>query len=290
MKKLFIGVLALLTLVFSLNSCYNSPENVQRIKDTFAAFPYSDQFIMVTAYEVRIGDTVIDRDDISYNGEDCHIIFTEAEGAYGYSIDPKNSSVINVVYIDYGDLSTELIANLELPSSVIASEVWDGKLYFRVLDPDSEKGNQLYFIYDIATEDTQTVDTDDIEYELEYSADHSRSSVYTIMVKLKRFSNVLDITDKTTGKTKEVGNKLLKGCEEVRSLIKLGRTNLGTGCNAAYEKDGVIYIPFLYCLGPLGSPCYYYIMKYDFESHSMEYYTSVYFAEYPEHIVDIYIP
>ena len=288
--KRAVSILLILALALCMSACGNSPEKIQRIKDTFASFPYSDRFIMVTLYEIRVGDTVIGLDDIDYNGEPLRIIFTEEHGAYGYSVDPESSSVINVVYLDYDSLAVELVAELQLPSSVIASEVWDGKLYFRTLNPDSEEDNQLYFIYDIATGDTQTVDTDDVEYELEYSADHSRSSEYTIMRKLKRFSNVLEITDKATRKRKEIGNKLLENCKEGRSLIKLGRTNLGTGCSEAYEKDGSIYIPFLYCLDPLGNPCYYYIMKYDFESHAMEYYTSVYFEEYPEDIVDIYIP
>lgn len=40
----------------------------------------------------------------------------------------------------------------------------------------------------------------------------------------------------------------------------------------------------------MGSPCHFYVMKYDFDSHTLEYYTSVFFEEYPESVYDLYIP
>ena len=86
-------------------------------------------------------------------------------------------------------------------------------------------------------------------------------------------------------------SELLKTCAEGRAIIEMGSRDLGTGCTTAYEKDGDIYVVYAYITdGFLGSPCHFYVMKYDFDSHTLEYYTSVFFEEYPEPVYDLYIP
>lgn len=293
-KRLMLTVLATL-LVLSLVACENSPQKQQEIIDTFASFPYSDRYILVTAYELRIGERVIDRATLTYNGERCSIILAEQDGAYAWTYANEAKTEINILYIPFDTLEVTLLAKHALPNSdcsVIETEHYNGKLHFRQINPDSAYFGQIYFVYDIATGDTETIYVASLPYDIEKAADNNRSEQFSLMRgKTEDDENTLFVTKKATGETKTVDNSLLTTCEEGRKIVALGERDLGTHCHTAFERDGVIYVLFLYVTdGAFGWPCHYYIMKYDFDSHTLQYYTSIFFEEYPDYFDDFYIP
>ena len=290
MTKRAALTVCLLILAGSLLSCENTIEHQKKITQTFASFDNSEQYILLTAYEIHIGKRVIDLDSITYNGEPCHMILTDAEGVYAYSYEPEPETSFSILYVDYETLTPTLLTTVPWDDSIIAAEHFNNSLCFRTYDRQSE--GQIYLVYDLSTGEISTVDTDDADYcDIEESGDHNRSSVYTIIGKAEWMENTLRVTKKETGETKVLDNSLLKTCAEGRAIIEMGSRDLGNGCSPAYEKDGDIYVVYAYITdGFLGSPCHFYVMKYDFDNHALEYYTSVFFEEYPESVYDLYIP
>ena len=292
MKKItsILLVLLLCLLPFNLTSCFNSEEKIQEIKDTFDSFENSDQYILITPKEIHVGKQITKIADLKYENEPCHIIYTLENGAYAYACESASDLSVNIVFIEYDTFEIKLLSTVEIPSKIIIAEHYNNQLYFRMDDPKTEEVNQVYFVYDINTAQTHTIDTDDITVDFEKSADHSRSDVFTINSHMGFLRNYLRVTDKETGKSRKITNSQLTTCEEGKAIVKLGRINLGTGVTTAFEKDGDVYVLYYYITdGFLGDPCHCYIMKYDFDDNTMEYYTSIFFEKYPESACDLYI-
>ncbi len=290
-KRLMLTVLATL-LVLSLVACENSPQKQQQIISTFDSFGYTDRYILVTAHELRIGDRVIDLNSITYDGKRCSITMVNGEGAYAWTCADEEERSINILYVPYDTLEAMLLATHALPDHVIHDEYYNGKLYFRTSNPKSSFYGHLCLVYDIATGAIETVPAASLPYDIEKAADNNRSEQFSLMRgKTEDDENTLFVTKKATGETKTVDNSLLTTCEEGRKIVALGERDLGTHCHTAFERDGVIYVLFLYVTdGAFGWPCHYYIMKYDFDSHTLQYYTSIFFVEYPDYFDDFYIP
>ena len=53
-------------------------------------------------------------------------------------------------------------------------------------------------------------------------------------------------------------------------------------CTYSFSKLMTVLVYIYLVDGFLGYPCYAYVMKYDFDSHTMAYYTSVYMENFPE--------
>ena len=294
MKKHFTRIATLLmtiALVLGFVSCINSPQRQQKIMEMFDSFPKSDQYILATKDKILVGEKEIDLNSVKYNGERCHLIAAEETGAYAYFRSGQAENSVGIVYISYAPVEVQLLTTVENLPSILVTEYCESKLYFRVSDPQSNR-NQLYFIYDILSGESGYVDTNQQPDDFESSADHHRSSVYTICIDQNDGGNCLRVTKKETGETKIIDNTLIGTCEEGKQILDMARVpELGRGCSTAYEKNGDIYVLFLYTTdGFLGNPCHYYILKYNFENHCMEYYTSVFFETYPEVIKDLYIP
>ena len=79
------------------------------------------------------------------------------------------------------------------------------------------------------------------------------------------------ITDNQTGMIKELDESLLDTCEEGK-IIRSSDTFLSMNC--AYEKDGYVYLLFGHTRGLFENENYF-IMKYDFETHTLEYYATI---------------
>ncbi len=291
MKKItsILLVLLLCLLPFNLTSCFNSEEKIQEIKDTFDSFENSDQYILITPKEIHVGKQITKIADLKYENEPCHIIYTLENGAYAYACESASDLSVNIVFIEYDTFEIKLLSTVEIPSKIAIVEHYNNQLYFRMDDPKTEEFNQVYFVYDINTAQTHTIDTDDITVDFEKSADHNRSDVFTIN-KHGLFRNKLKVTNKETGKSRNISNSLLKTCNEGKTIINLGRGDLGAGTVCACEKNGDIYVVFFYMTdGFLGSPCHCYIMKYDFDEHNLEYYTSIFFEKDPGTVYDVYV-
>ena len=284
-------VFTLLFCFLPLASCINSERKIQKVKDTFDSFENSDEYILITRDEIHVGKRIVNISDVQYDGNPCHIVFTKGNGAYAYSFAQDAKLSVNIVYVDFETLGVRLLSNIEVPSKIIAAEHFHNALYFRMDDPEVDEFKQIYFVYDLETMKTQTVDADALSFDIETSGDHNRSQVFSIEVESGAFNTQLRVTRKDTGESKVIDNALIDTCAEGKTIVKLGKNGLGTGCSTAYEKDGDIYVLYFYLAdGFLGEPCYAYVMKYDFAGHTMEYYTAIYFETYPENICDLYIP
>lgn len=168
----------------------------------------------------------------------------------------------------------------------------DNTIYFRTDDPNDDDGKQLYCYYNIVTGDVGEIDTVDIFIE-KYS-DNNSSDTYTVKYDDGALSALaggkMIITNNLTGETKELVKKDLESCEEGEKILAFG--SIAASCFVqTYVKEDTVYFANLYITdGLLGDPCHCFIMKYDFQNNALEYHTSIYFKEYPERIVDMYIP
>ena len=293
MKSFFVRVLAILimaALMLSLVACTNAPQRQKKITEMFDSFPKSDQYILALKDKILMGDKEIDLNSVTYNGKRCNVIAVEENGAWAYFSSGEAENTLGIVYITYDPVEIQLLTTVENFSYVIHTEYCENKLYFRVSDPENDR-KQRYFVYDVLNGESVYIDTNKMPDDFERTVDHHRSAVYTMQRGFNDSENYLTVTKKETGETKTIDNSLIGTCEEGKQILAMAKgAELGTGCSTAYEKNGDIYVLFLYVTdGFLGSPCHYYILKYNFENHCMEYYTSVFFDDYPS-ILDLYIP
>ena len=263
-------------------------EKRTEIINAFRSFENSDRYVLITEDEIRAGNTTIRIEDITYNGEPCQIIATDAQGAYGYCYDPLSPLSVNVIYIEYETLLLTLLASVTVPDEIIIAEYHDRMIYFRTDDPESEEFKQLYVILDLNTKQTHIQSTHEVE--IEENKEYSGREHFYINRDDGTIECQLYVTKKATEETKLIDHAFLSTCEEVKTIMALGKFRSGVGHSASYQKDGYIYLLYLYEVGFLGYPSYYYILKYDFDSHSVEYHTSIFFEEYPEHPLRLYIP
>lgn len=288
-KKLIV-LICLLTLatVFVLSSCY-TPDKQQKIIDTFNSFDNSEEYILITPGEIHVGKNIINIRDLNYNTSPCYVIAGEQNGAYAYSHNPQSEFQIDILFFEYETQSLTLLSSLTLPDKILGVDYSDNAFYFETKDPS--EGVRLYYIYDVITAQTQIVDSSEISDDAFKSQDHNRSELFSITTESSIVKNQTKVTKKSTGETKYIDNSLLATCTEGQAIYNLGRFGLGSGSCAAYEKDGYIYTVHVYYVdGALGYPCCYYIMRYDFEAHSFEYYTAIMFEQDPESIKDLFIP
>ena len=177
-RKLVTVVLAVCLLASGMISCTNSKEKQQRIIDTFNSFTNAKEFVLITNDDIRLGDTVIDRDRVQYEGTHCLFIFSEADGTWAYANGGEGK--VNIVFFEYETETATLVDSITVPGGAFAAEQYGGEFYFRANDPDTEEFKQIYYVYDPDTRETRTVGTDDLPIDIEKSGDHNRSSLYTI--------------------------------------------------------------------------------------------------------------
>lgn len=292
LKRKTILFMALICLLAScMVSCTNTHKKQREIIQAFDAFPNAEEYILITADEICVGNQMISGEKVQYEGTRCHIIHSEADGAWAYANGGEGK--VNIVFFEYETETATLIDSITVPGGVIAAEQYGGEFYFRADDPDTEEFKQIYFVYNLETKETRTVATDALPIDIETSGDHNRSSLYTIQIAATSSMEEcqMTVTKNETGEVKTIDNSLLETCEEGKAILAFSPKRNISGCTAAYEKDGDIYLAYLYITdGFLGSPCHYFILKYDFDSHTAQYYTSIYFQHFPESAYDLYIP
>lgn len=279
-------------LLFCFSSC-SSQKRIDRIIAAFDSFENSENYIFSTSAGIYIGKRVIDSSDISYEGESGSVLYLESEGAYFYVFKHDSQKDLTLAYIDYNTLEVKFIDEISLPGALIAVTHYNNCFCFRTDDPNVDKFKQIYYVYDIATGEFSIVNTNDKGYEnIEKRSDQNRSSKYFIEYYNNdphHLHSRLKITDKVTGESKIIDNSLLKSCNEGKRILSLGSIHIG-GFSLSCEKDGYIYILNYYNTdGFLGTTSHYFIMKYDFGSNTMEYYTSILFNSYTKAYL-LYIP
>ncbi|MBQ9784012.1 MAG: hypothetical protein IJW29_00775 [Clostridia bacterium] len=292
--KPFVLLLCVLLLLPTLFSCVNWEQRKAEADAMFQSFDNSRNYVFFTLYELHIGERVIPIKNLRYGGQVCNLVFCTPDGVFAYVYDTTFAAKpatpnFHIVLIDYETLQMTLMASVYLPDEVINTGHYQNKLYFRY-DPGKDK-DQRYLVYDIATQEISYAGTNNVGL-IENPHDHNRSQRYTFSDELLKDLTLyqLRITDKQTNKVFKVNKKLLDTCKEGKQILKTAPRLAIGGMGSVYEKDGKIYIPMLYEVGFLGSPCYWFIVIYDPNTNTMEYYTSIYFEEYPEGIFDLYIP
>ena len=281
-KAFFIAVLCLLSviLLFNLCSCGNTYAEAQELKEALAPYDRSNPYIFITDNNLIYTESgFVNLDDITYEGEKCHLIRPDAYGMYAYSAEDNLDLTINIIYIEYHTLEITLVKSLLLPKKLNDISLIKGIFYIRMDDPETDEQKQIYFLYDMNNDQTSTVDTKDYYAYVKMAdgyAEHfynfERYTLSAITTGATIFSpNKYYITDNQTGMIKELDESLLDTCEEGK-IIRSSDPFLSMHC--AYEKDGYVYLLFGHTRGLFENDNYF-IMKYDFETHTLEYYATI---------------
>lgn len=288
-KKLFLICILALMIALVLSSCsrYSEKEKQARM-EMFESFEHSDQFIVQTKYQILVNEKKIEVEKIQYQGQQCEPIFLEAGGFYAYAYNADRTE-LNLLYIDYDNTQTELLNTFAIPSKIIGACYANHAFYFRVDDPDTAEFNQLYMIYDLHSKEIKRENVNDVDV-MEAAIDQNRSTDYQLEYHDSAFgSDSVTVTHKATGVTKKITKSALGTCEEGK-LINRNQKIDSFDISRIFVKGNDFYVVSYFGLDSLGTPCFFYIWKWNFETEKAEYHTAIYFDTYPESIRDLYIP
>ena len=284
MKKLLSFILCI-AIIFSLTSCGYSEKKKQAALSTFESFEKSENFILLTCFELVIHGTRYDLDDIKYNGQKCNIVFLEEDGFYSYIYDQDSLSV-EFLFTLYENFETTPLGTETVPSKIIDASFADNRFLFWMDDTRTDEPKKMYYSWCIDTEQPEFLDPG-AYYGL--SLDSYRSERYSFSRESKFFGEYLDITDNETGVTKRIDKSILKTFDEGKQIRKTKNSTL-FGISQVFEDNGDIYMVSLLGVGFLGDPCYCYVCKWNFETEKCDFYTYVYFDIWQEWVTDMYIP
>ena len=282
-RKYIISFVLLIVLIFNFSSCGYSDKETQELKEALAPYDRSNPYIFITDNDhIYTESGFVNLDDITYEGEKCHLIRPDAYGMYAYSAEDNLDLTINIIYIEYHTWEITLVKSLSLPERLYDISLIKGIFYIRMDDPETDEQKQIYFLYDMNNDQTSTVDTKDYYAYVKMADGYSehfynfeRYTLSAITTGATIFSpNKYYIKDNQTGMIKELDESLLDTCEEGK-IIRSSDPFLSMHC--AYEKDGYVYLLFGHTQGLFENENYF-IMKYDFETHTLEYYDTIWEA------------
>lgn len=281
---MFLCSIALLT----FSSCGYSDNKQDRIIEMFDSFGYSKNCVILSSDQLVVGEIHYDRDQITYNGRKCNIEYLDDKGFYSYTYDPENMSV-ELLFTDYETFEFTHLGSVVLLADIANAFFSDNCFWFRTDDPEKDEFAQIYYIWNIDTQTATIADSDDVTREYEYSVNKNRSKDYSFSESESR--NRLYVTCNQTGETKEINRSVLNSFEQGKKIRNTMRINVLTSFNVCrvFDRNGDIYFSTYFEVGFLGYPCIYYVVKWNFETEECEYYTSVYFDEYQNSLVDMYI-
>ena len=161
MKKVFllaaIGLLSVI-LLFNLCSCRNAYAEAQELKEALAPYDRSNPYIFITDNNhIYTESGFVMLDDITYEGEKCHLIRPDAYGMYAYSAVDNLDPSVNIVYIEYHTWEITLVKSLLLPDGIHDVTLINGIFYIRLNDFKIED----YFLYDMNHDQTSAVSVKD---------------------------------------------------------------------------------------------------------------------------------
>ena len=284
--KRIIIISMLLAILGTFSGCINSEHTKQEIINTFNSFENSQDYVFVTfaPNRLHVRNNVIDLDDLTYDGAPCHYISTTTTCAYFYAYPFESESTVDLLSLSYQELELSLVATVEAENKIIGADYYNGEVYFTEYN-DGATPSKSYLIYNVEANQTRTAEYESVS---ENVFDNFQSERYTVKRSAPAFPDCkLLVKSNATGEEKTVGRSLLKTCEQGKAIIGLGDVYATAGPVDYYENNGEIYIVYIYLVdGVLGYPSCVYIMKYDFDSHTMQYYTSVFMDNYPEGSID----
>ena len=291
-KRIIIISMLLVITLGTFSGCINSEYKQQEIINTFDSFENARDYVFVTSSPdcLYVRDNVIDLDDLTYNGAPCHYISTTTTFAYFYAYHSESKNTVDLLNLSYQTLELTFIATIKAESEITDADYYNGEVYFVEYNEDATP-SKSYLIFNIETNQSRTVEYKTISKDI---FENFQSKKYTVNETDRNplSENKLEVKNNATGEKKTVGYSLLKTCEQGKTITGLGDVYATTGPIDYYEHNGEIYIVYIYLVdGFLGYPSCVYIMKYDFDSHTMQYYTSVFMENYPEgSIYDFKIP
>lgn len=285
-------VLLLIFIISILSACVNSESKQQKIIDTFASFENAQDYVFVTRSPdvLYVRENAIDLESLTYDDLPCHYIRTTKSCAYFYVYTSELENTVDLLSLSYQTLEMTYIASFEAQNEITEAYYYDEEIYFYV-KAEYAPENGTYLIYNLATKERVVLDGEKVSTNIfrSFTTDKYRIT-YKEAGLLGLGERKLLIENKQTGEEKTIGYSLLKTCDEGKTILKLGKSNLTSEAFSAYEYNGEIYIVYVYLVdGFLGYPSQTYVMKYDFESHTMEYYTSIFMEEYPEGGIDNFV-
>ncbi len=279
--KLFC-ILIIVLICISLISCTNDKEQ-QEIINAFNGFEYNYNYILQTPDEFHLGKLVIPNSELKYNGYWCKFLTSTDTCAYGYATN-EDRTVAYIVSLDYKSLDISLCVEVALPSDLIYASFYNNSFYFRTNDPSTEEFKQMFTLYDMTTQKISQSNTDNIDLiehrEIFKCGDYEFSCPdFPLSGSLK-----MEIKNTKTNTIKKFSTKVLKNCEEGKIICKLPESNINLGGTPS-DVDVIgddIYILCYQSVGFLGYPSYYFIVKYNFHTENIEYYSTIYFENDPD--------
>jgi hypothetical protein len=276
------GLAIVLSAICSLvcfSACGHSEEKQQEITEMFASFGYENNFVLLGTDAIFYGEETIDLSQLKYEGMDCGAIVCMEDGFYAYAYEEWYAPWVDLLWITYDDLTMTKVDRLEFKNGEQTSKYNGIVAYYNgafCFNAHRDKDNRfVYYVYDLKTKG-MTEYLDEKPYGFAKYMDSGRSDKYELIYHDKMFNSYIEVIDKKTGERKKIENKLLTTCEEGKKIKKLSKICRGNGFHVACEKDGEIYVANFYCTdGFLGEEkIHYFIMKYDFSSNTLQYYTS----------------
>jgi len=280
-KQIIVALTLILTIILSFSSCVNTKRKEQKIIDTFDSFENAQNYVFHTSSPDRlyIRDNVIDLENLYYEGSLCHFVSTTPDCAYFYTYHSDSKNAVDLLSLSYQTLELTFVCTLESENEIKEADYYKGDVYFKEYS-NNGKTHKSYLIYNIETKETRNIDSEIISKDI---FKNYPSEKYEISIIYNFWGSKLSVKDKLTKEEKIVKNSLIKTCEEGKKIAKLGDFSSTTGAVDCYEYNGEIYIVYIYLVdGFLGYPSCVYVMKYDYDTHTMQYYTSIFMEDYPE--------
>ena len=292
---LWTAILAILlcyTLLFlGLRSCVRSEngEKSAEVAEMFRSFPQSNDFVLLTHFELVIRGVRVARDDIKFNGLPTHIVFLAADGFYSYAIEDTTLKM-TFLYTTYADLRAEVLGEVTLPSKLsFTCFFYEESFWYSVNVQADDHYESVCYCWSIA--DRAAVEKDGM-ISRGSPDDHTnyRDSDYTITItsSILLINNKLKITEKSTGITKTIGKKILKTFPEGKRIKRAGSSTFFAP-EQAYVVGDNVYFTVFYGVDSFADDLYIYVLKWNFHTEECTFVGYVHFDRYQEWMDDFII-
>ncbi len=301
MKKL-LSVALCIIMIFSLESCalfcvssiiatvdsvaiggFIGNLKEDKTSSMFESFGKNMDCVLLTHFQLVIGDVHYNRSEFTYEGRECEIVFLEENGFYSYTHDYGSPDVV-FLFTYYENFETVLLGRETFPERINYC-IFSGRCFLMV--PPYEFRN-TYYSWNIDTHETSVIDEN--VNDIPQSKDKNRSNDYFFSLEDTFMRNKLVVTKKETGVSKTIARSVLNSFDEGKRIKRSNYIFRQDFCiSSAFERDGDIYFVSFYEAGCLGFPSYYYVLKWNFETEDCSFCTYFFFDEYQEWIDDIYV-
>lgn len=287
---LWVAIIVILlwyTLVFlTLRSCTRvvTGEKSAEVAEMFQSFPQSDNFVLLTHFELVIRGIRTDRSDIKFNGLPTEIVFLGADGFYSYAIE-DTTLTLTFLYTRYTDLKAEVLGEVALPSKLSFScFFYDESFCYSVKLPEDDHYKSVCYRWSLA--DREAVETDGMASRgSPDDCTNYRDSDYTITSTVLPINYKLKITEKSTGITKTIGKKILKTFPEGKQ-IRRARSSTIFAPKQAYVVGDDVYFTAYFGVGGFADDLYIYVLKWNFHTEECSFVGYVHFDRYQEWMDD----